>query len=552
MRKILIGLLAVVVALGASAYVMRANILLSVVKYRTQKNSPVAAFHEISWEQGPATADVLIGQRPPNIVVILADDMGYNDVSTNGGGIAGGRLQTPNIDAIAADGVLFEQGHSGSSVCAISRAAMLTGRYATRFGFHFTPTPDGMAKIIGSLNLDKNRMRRNEANKKAPEDPLTYAEKGLPVSEITMAELLKDQGYRTLHIGKWHLGKSPEFRPGNQGFDESLFMESALFMSEDHPGVVNARVPFDPIDKFLWAIGQHSVSFNEGPAFEPDRYLTDYFTDEAVKVIEANRNRPFFLYLAHWGIHSPLQSAKADYEAMADIEDHRLRVYAGMARAVDRSVGKVMQALEDNGLTENTLVFFTSDNGGAHYIGLPEINTPFRGWKLTFFEGGTRVPFMAKWPGHIEPGSRFSNPVSHMDILPTALAAADGTMPTDRKIDGVNLLPYLSGEVVGEPHDVLFWSEGYYQAMQKDGWKMQVSTKPNKVWLHNLNEDPTEQFNVADDNPERVAEFRALLAAHTAEQLPPMWPSVAALAVTIDKTLADKEAKDDEYIYWPN
>jgi arylsulfatase A-like enzyme len=163
--------------------------------------------------------------------------------------------------------------------------------------------------------------------------------------------------------------------------------------------------------------------------------------------MKKNKDRPFFLYLAHWGVHTPLQASKEDYDALPQITDHRKRVYAAMVRALDRSVYRVLQTLKDEGLDDNTLVIFTSDNGAPGYIGLPEVNQPYRGWKLTFFEGGLRVPYVARWPGHIPAGSRYTTPVSNIDIMPTALAAACGHMPTDRVTDGVNLLPFVANSM---------------------------------------------------------------------------------------------------------
>lgn len=213
-------------------------------------------------------------------------------------------------------------------------------------------------------------------------------------------------------------------RPEDQGFDDSLYLKGTLFLPEDHPDVVNAKIEGDGIDQMVWATGTYAAQFNGGEPFQPMGYLTDYYTDEAVKVIEANRNRPFFLYLAHWGLHNPIQSTRADYDAFPHIENHTLRVYAGMMRSLDRSVEKITQALEDNGLSDNTLVIFTSDNGGAGYIGLPEINKPYRGWKLSHFEGGTHVPFMAKWPNKIPAGTSYKNPIHHIDLFHTIAAAA--------------------------------------------------------------------------------------------------------------------------------
>ena len=320
----------------------------------------------------------------------------------------------------------------------------------------------------------------------------------------------------------------------------------------DHPEVVNSKQDFDPIDRFLWKGMRFAASWNGGEAFEPGGYLTDYYSDEAVKVIEANRNRPFFLYLAHWAPHTPLQATRADYDALSHIEDHTLRVYAAMIRALDRGVGRVLAALEENGLTQNTLVLFTSDNGGANYIGLPEINQPYRGWKITFFEGGIHVPFFARWPARIPAGSRYDEPVHHFDLYATAAAAAGAAMPSDRTMDGVDLLPFAFGRRKSPPHERLFWRSGHYQVVIAEGWKLQVSERPDKVWLFDMRNDPTEQHDVASDHPERVNAMRAMLAAHNAEQVEPAWPALIEAPISIDKTLKDAESPEDEYIYWPN
>jgi uncharacterized sulfatase len=223
-----------------------------------------------------------------------------------------------------------------------------------------------------------------------------------------------------------------------------------------------------------------------------------------------------------------------------------------MIRALDRSVGRVLDALRAHGLEENTLVFFTSDNGAPGYIGLPDVNRPFRGWKITFFEGGIHVPFFAKWPARLGAGTTYAAPVHGFDIYATAAAAAGVPLPADRKIDGVDLVPYLRGEREGVPHRELFWRTGHYQVALVDGWKLSVNERAGATWLFDLNRDPTEQTNLAAREPERVAALRAALAAHNAEQAPSLWPSLAEMPINIDKTLAEADAPDDEYIYWPN
>jgi uncharacterized protein (DUF1330 family) len=228
------------------------------------------------------------------------------------------------------------------------------------------------------------------------------------------------------------------------------------------------------------------VRKNGVPRFRPATSMTDYLADEATKAIAANRNRPFFLYFAPNAPHTPLQALREDYDALSHIPDHRLRVYAAMIRALDRAVGRILAALKTNGLDANTLVIFTSDNGGANYIALPDINRPYRGWKMTFFEGGIRSPFFMRWPGHLPNGTTFPAPTGHVDIFATAAAAAGAPLPQDRVIDGVNLLPFLRGEASGDPHQALFWRSGHYETVLSDGWKLQVSRRPPRNWLFHV------------------------------------------------------------------
>jgi arylsulfatase A-like enzyme len=209
-----------------------------------------------------------------------------------------------------------------------------------------------------------------------------------------------------------------------------------------------------------------------------------------------------------------------------------------------------MQALADNGLDENTLVIFTSDNGGAWYVGLTHLNAPFRGWKATFFEGGVRTPFFARWPGRLPAGARIDGPATHMDIFATVAAAAGA--PLERPVDGVDLLPQLSGRSRTAPHDVLFWRSGQYRAVRAGAWKLQISETPNRVWLFNLRDDPTEQHDLSAAQPERVAELRALIEAHNAEMPPPIWPALIEGPVRIDVPLNAPWREDQEYIYWSN
>ncbi len=543
-----------------TAYLQRTEIMLAVIKYKADREFIVAEPREVPWQKGPDTAQADSTERPPNIILIVADDLGYNDISTFGGGVTredGSRLQTPNIDRIAVEGVTFQQSYSGASTCAPSRAMLMTGRYPTRTGFEFTPTPSGMGRMISHIsNSMDNNLPPMIYDAELEEGQPSYDLKGLPPSEVTLAEVLKTQDYYTAHIGKWHLGNDQGMGPHDQGFDDSLLMTGGLYLPENHPNVVNAKLPFDPIDQFLWSRLTFNNSFNSGSRqrFELPRYMTDYWTDESIKVIQGNKNRPFFLYLAHWGAHTPLQATREDYEAVGDIQPHRKRVYAAMVRSVDRSVGKILDTLEAEGLADNTIIAFTSDNGGAGYVGLPETNQPYRGWKITMFEGGIRVPLFIRWPKAIPAATTINTPVAHIDVMPTLAAAAEAGLPTAIDIDGLNLLPLVNKETQW-PRKTLFWQNGHYQVVRHGDWKLQTNDRPNretKKWLFNLADDPTEQINLVDSHPQIVKTLSDLLEQHQSNARAPLYESTIQAPVMIDKTLTEKFEKGDEFVYTPN
>ena len=553
MKKILAIMIALIVLTASIGWSFRVEILLGVIEYRFS-SIEVSEPRDIPWKQGPSASTTASLERPPNIILIVADDLGYNDISTFGGGI----VQTPNIDRLAKEGAVFNQSYSGASTCAPSRAMMMTGRYPTRTGFEFTPTPAGMGKAVSFISggMDNNLPPGFYDEEMEANQP-PYQLKGLPPEEITIAETLKDSGYYTAHIGKWHLGNDNGMAPHEQGFDDSLLMTSGLYLPEDDLNVVNAKIPFDPIDKFLWKAMTYSNSFNSGDGnrFKPKGYLTDYWTDESINVIKANKNRPFFLYLAHWGPHTPLQATREDYEAVGDIRPHRKRVYAAMVRAIDRSVGRVLDTLDQEGLADNTLVMFTSDNGGAGYIGIPEVNQPFRGWKITMFEGGLRVPMMIKWPSKITAGTVVDTPVAHIDVMPT-LAAAAASQSKATEIDGVNILPLATSQ--GDQNwdrETLFWQNGHYQVVRHGDWKLQVNDRPTdglQHWLFDLAKDPTEQNNLAAVRQDKVNELKGLLVDHQANAVGALYPATTQMPVMVDKTLAETFEEGDEYVYTPN
>ena len=512
--------------------------------------NPVQDNIPTKWPEGPLERLDQNDSRP-NIILILADDMGYNDISLHNGGAADGTLETPHIDSLAKNGVWFNKGYAANATCAPSRASIMTGRYATRFGFEFTPVPDlGQLVIRWLAEEDDDNLRARIDNEIARNLP-SFMDQGMPSDQITIAEILKTQGYYTAHIGKWHLGHSSGMSPLDQGFDDSLSLAGAYYLPEDHPDVVNAKFETS-IDKMVWSGGQYAARFNDSNYFTPDKYVTDYYTDEAIKVIEKNKNRPFFLYLSHWAIHNPLQAIRSDVEQMSHMSGHNLKVYSGMIRALDRSVGEIIRTLKELNIYGRTLIFFTSDNGGANYIELEDINKPFRGWKISFFEGGIRVPFILSWPDQIDPGLKFDKPVHHFDIFSTIASAANVQIPMDRKIDGVDLMPYIKGEKITNPHQTLFWRSGNHQAVLHENWKYLISKKEGTKWLFDTDQDPFERNNLININPEKTSQIENLLAMFNSEQANPLYPSSTELPVLIDKYDGQVIEDTDEFIFWSN
>ncbi|MCW5889741.1 MAG: sulfatase-like hydrolase/transferase [bacterium] len=548
-RRLLATAAGLVVVAGAVVWLKSDTLLLPLPGRLDRWRDPIGPTAAVTWEPGPATPPA---ERPPNVILIVADDLGYNDLTVAGGGVADGAVPTPRIDAIAREGVTFANGYAGNATCAPSRAAIMTGRFPTRFGFEFTPAPKQFMRLVAWMNRDQPRPPIYYGEREADVPPL--AQQGIPASEITIAELLRDAGYHTLALGKWHLGEAPPMRPTARGFDEFLgfYQGAALYLPVDDPSGVSSVQDFDPIDRFLWANLSFNVRKDDGPRFTPGAYLTDYLADEAARAIAANRHRPFFMYLAFNAPHTPLQALRSDYDALPQIENHTLRVYAAMIRALDRAVGTVLDALRANGLEEDTLVVFTSDNGGASYLGLPDLNHPYRGWKMTFFEGGVHAPFLARWPAKIAPGTRVDAPVAHVDLFATAAAAAGAPLPDDRTMDGIDLVALARGEPGARTHEAIFWRSGHYRSVLADGWKLQVSEHPPRTWLFDLTSDPTEQHDLSAARPDQLRRMQAVLAAQEAQMVPPDWPSLIEGAIVIDTPLGMPERPDSDWVAWPN
>ena len=557
LKTLIAGALSLAIAIGL-LYVNRTALMTwaaaqGAMRFLATWVEPILHTQPVDWRTSPP-APVGTTDRPPNIIVILADDLGWNDISFYGGGVGDGAVQTPNIDRIAAEGVHFSNGYAGNATCAPSRAALLTGRYPTRYGFEFTPAPAEMMRMAASFESHREEPHPGIFLEENLAEFPALEEQAVPASEVFLPELLADRGYHSMILGKWHLGENEGHAPNDQGFDEFLgFLPGAAMFAEfDDPETVKSIQAFDPIDQFIWPNLTFAVRYNKDQHFAPDEYMTDYLSTQAVRAIEANKHRPFFMYLSYNAPHTPLHARKSDYDALPMISNHTERVYGAMIVSLDRGIGRVMAALEAAGIDDNTLIIFSSDNGGAHYVGLPDLNAPYRGWKMTFFEGGTHVPFFMRWPDRIEAGSEYQRPVTHIDIFSTAAAAADVAVPVDREIDGVDLLPFVNGKVSDEPHEAIFWRTGTYRTVRSGDWKLQLSDPDETPLLFNLAVDPTEQHNLAASEPEQLNRLKRLIETGMSDWSVPLRPPLVTGPQYPDKHLDEPLEETDVSVYWYN
>jgi arylsulfatase A-like enzyme len=408
--------------------------------------------------------------RKPNILIILADDLGYGELTCQGNP----QIPTPNIDSIARNGVRFTSGYVSGPYCSPTRAGLLTGRYQKRFGHEFNPGPVGTES----------------------------KEFGLSRNETTLAERLKRAGYATGMFGKWHLGNRPELRPNQRGFDAFFG-----FLGGAH-SYVNARA--DAVNPILR--GNTPVSSIE--------YTTDSFGSEAVRFIEAHQREPWFVYLPFNAVHAPLQALEKYRARFREIPNPRRRTFAAMLSAMDDNVGLVLSKIRALGLEDDTFIAFVSDNGGPTR-NTTSSNAPLSGYKAQVWEGGIRVPFLVQWKGHIPAGKIVDRPVIQLDLYPTALDLASEKIPVEAKLDGVNLLPYLTSEIPGAPHEALFWRFGAQRAVRKGDWKL--TDMGNGPKLFNLTTDIGEKHDLAATNSAKLQELEADYKAWNAQNIDAKW-----------------------------
>lgn len=406
----------------------------------------------------------------PNIVIFYADDLGYGELGCQG---FTQDIPTPHIDSLAKNGLRFTHGYVAATYCSPSRAGLMTGRYPTRFGHEFNST----ANTVG--------LRRDQT---------------------TMATRLKALGYATAAVGKWHLGNQPENRPTQRGFDEFY-------------GTLN-NTPFFHPTNFI----DSRVSNDVQAVTDPNFYTTDAYADRSIDWIERNKNQPWFLYLPFNAQHAPLQAPKKYLERFPKITDEKRQLFAAMMASMDDAIGRVMGKIRALGQEENTLVFFISDNGGPT-PSTTSHNGPLRGFKMTTFEGGPRVPFLAQWKGKIPAGKTYDFPVMNLDVLPTALVAAGGQPAASWQLDGVNLMPYLTGANPARPHQTLYWRYGPQWAIRDGDLKLVVAKGGSgSPELYNLATDIGESKDLAAAQPAKVKELQAKWDKWSAAQAPASAP----------------------------
>lgn len=439
----------------------------------------------------------------PNVIVILVDDLGWPDVSTYGRS----QVPTPNIDLIAKSGTAFTNGYVTASVCAVSRAGLLTGRMPQRFGFTYNINDRGA--------VDKGA--------------------GLPLSEQTLADRLKPYGYRSAAFGKWHQGQDPQFYPTRRGFDEffGFLSGETVYVDPKTPGMVTTPTK---ADKYPLDVRDAGAEIVEGPGQTPvnnfSRYLTDEITDRTVDFIarSARQDQRFFAYVAYNAPHWPLQVPQAWYDRFPQIQDPVRRTYVAMIAAMDAGVGRILDELDRTGQRDNTLIVFLSDNGCPAQFAFCDCSHPLGAGKFTYLEGGTRVPFIAAWPKRMKRGV-VDTPVSSLDITATVLAAVDPRRALPRNLDGSDLVAIAARR--GPKNRTLAWSQAPVSAARQGKWKLWTSDDWKTTKLYDLSRDPGETTDLSAAKPSLTRRMLARLSAWRAKLPPPLWPRHASREAAI-------------------
>ncbi|WP_419193786.1 sulfatase-like hydrolase/transferase [Novipirellula herctigrandis] len=416
-------------------------------------------------------SSVAFGARQPNIVLLFSDDAGYADFGFNGSH----HFKTPRLDQLAASGVKLNQFYMSAAVCGPSRAGLLTGMYQQRFGFEENNVPGYMSHSAA-----------------------TGDDMGLPVEIPTLGNHLQNLGYRTGIFGKWHQGNADRYHPTKRGFDEFVGFR----------GGARSYFDYDPADPKV--AKSDLLEFGFGEYREPGTYMTDFLAEQACAFIERNRARPFFAYVAFNAVHTPMNPDPKDAALFPELEGKR-RQMSQMTLSLDRAVGRIVDQLNKLGLADNTLIVFTNDNGGPTDASSAS-NWPLSGCKATHLEGGIRVPGIVVWPGKLAADAAYDKPLSSLDLLPTFVEAGGGDASAIQGLDGVDMLPYLTGEKAGRPHQTLYWKKENRGTIRDGDWKM-MRFPDRPAELYHIENDPSEQHNLATKNPRLVRELYKKLFA---------------------------------------
>lgn len=421
-------------------------------------------------------------QEKPNIVFILSDDAGYADF-----GFQGSKdFKTPNLDALAKSGVKFTQAYVSAAVCGPSRAGLLTGQYQQKFGFEENNVPGYMSH-----------------------SGLTGDEMGLPLDQITVADYLKELGYKTAVFGKWHMGNADRYHPTKRGFDEFYGFRGGA--------------------RSYYEFGKTSKRYREEDRLErgyenfkeSELYLTDALAKETASFMEKNKNNPFFVYLAFNAVHTPMEAREDDLKKILVHLTGKRRTLAAMTIGLDRACGVVLDKIKDLGIEKNTLIVFANDNGGPSDSNQSS-NDPLSGTKANHLEGGIRIPFLMSWKGHLKKKTVYKKPISTLDLLPTFVSIAGGTTEDKPHLDGVNLIPYLAKNNTKTPHETLYWKKESRAAIRHNDFKL-VRFPDRPAELYNIEEDISEVNDLAASNPDKVKELYKMLFEWELTLERPLW-----------------------------